>query len=162
MMAVALESEDAPTTDRTSTRTGRIEVIPGRERRRRWTAEQKREIAAESLPPGVSPIMVAGKYGISSGLLYTWRHRLLCGALGAVVDTTPRFVRVDVAAGMSQPEAAAPAALELAPSPTPLASPSAEPDGRIEIMLSGGATVRVDAQVNEAALRRVLAALVQR
>ena len=43
----------------------------------------------------------------------------------------------------------------------PLASPSAEPDGRIEIMLSGGAKVRVDAQVNEDALRRVLAALVQ-
>jgi transposase-like protein len=158
-MAVALESEDAPTTDRTSIRNQRIEVITGRERRRRWTAEQKREIAAESLQPGVSPVMVARKHGISSGLLYTWRQRLLCGALGAVADTKPRFVRIDVVAGPSQLEVATPAALELAPLATPLASPTAEPDGRIEIMLSGGTKVRVDARVNEAALRRVLAAL---
>jgi len=158
-MAVALGSEDAPTTDRTSSRNRCIEVITGRERRRRWTAEQKREIAAESLQPGISPIMVAHRYGISSGLLYTWRQRLLRGALGAVADTRPRFVRVDVVAGLSQPEATTPAASELVPPTTPLASPGAEPDGRIEIMLSGGAKVRVDAQVNEAALRRVLAAL---
>ena len=152
-MAVALESEDAPTTDRTSSRNRRIEVITGRERRRRWTAEQKREIAAESLQPGVSPIMVARRYGISSGLLYTWRQQLLCGALGAVADTKPRFVRVDVVAGHPHPE--------VRRSHNASASPTAEPDGRIEIVLSGGAKVRVDAQVNEAALRRVLAALVQ-
>src|SRR5450432_1330977 len=134
-MAVALESEDAPTTDRTSIRNQRIEVITGRERRRRWTAEQKREIAAESLQPGVSPVMVARKYGISSGLLYTWRQRLLCGA---VADTKPRFVRVDVAAGLPQLETATPAALELAPPAAPLASPTTELGGRIEIMHSGG------------------------
>lgn len=161
MMALALGSEDAPTTNRTGAGNRRIEVITGRERRRRWTAEQKREIAAESLQPGVSPIMVARRYGISSGLLYTWRQRLLCGALGVVADTKPRFVRVDVVAGLSQLEASIPAALEVVSPTVPLASPSAEPDGRIEIMLSGGAKVRVDAQVNEDALRRVLAALVQ-
>jgi transposase-like protein len=160
-MAVALESEDAPTTDRTGTRDRRIEVITGRERRRRWTAEQKREIAAESLQPGISPIMVACRYGISSGLLYTWRQQLLCGALGVATDTKPRFVRVDVVTAAPLLEATMPAAPELAPSATPLASPTAEPDGRIEIMLSSGAKVRVDAQVNEAALRRVLAALAQ-
>jgi transposase len=160
-MAEALESEDASTTDRTGARNRRIEVITGRERRRRWTAEQKREIAAESLQAGISPVMVARRYGISSGLLYTWRQQLLCGALGAMTDTKQRFVRVDVVAGLSQLEATTPAALELAPPATPLASPSSEPDGRIEIMLSGGATVRVDAQVNEDALRRVLAALGQ-
>ena len=151
-MAVALESEDAPTTDRTSIGNRRIEVITGRERRRRWTADQKREIAAESLQPGVSPVMVARRHGISSGLLYTWRQRLLCGALGAVADTKPRFVRVDVVAGPPQLEAATPAAPELAPPATPLVSPPAGPDGRIEIMLSGGAKVRVDAQVNEACI----------
>ena len=158
-MAVTLGSEDTPTTDRTSTRNRRIEVITGRERRRRWTAEQKREIPAESLQPGTSPVMVARRYGISSGLLYTWRQQLLCGALGAVIDTKQRFVRVDVVAGLRHLEAATPAAVESAPPAAPLTSPAAEPDGRIEIMLSGGAKVRVDAQVNEDALRRVLAAL---
>jgi transposase-like protein len=94
-MAVDLESEDAPTTGRTSTRSRRIQVITGGERRRRWTAEQKREIAAESLQPGISPVVVARRYGISSGLLYTWQQQLLCGALGVMADTKPRFVRVD-------------------------------------------------------------------
>ena len=103
--------------------------------------------------------MVARRYGISSGLLYTWRQQLLCGALGAVIDTKQRFVRVDVVAGLRHLEAATPAAVESAPPAAPLTSPAAEPDGRIEIMLSGGAKVRVDAQVNEDALRRVLAAL---
>jgi transposase len=103
--------------------------------------------------------MVARRHGISSGLLYTRRQRLLCGALGAVADTKPRFVRVDVVAGATQLEVVTPGVLELAPPATPPVSPTAEPDGRIEIMLSGGAKVRVDARVNEAALRRVLAAL---
>lgn len=153
-------AKDAPTTDRTSAPAGRAAASCGGTRRR-WTAEQKREIAAESLQPGVSPVMVARKYGISSGLLYTWRQQLLCGALGAVADPQPRFVRVDVVAGPPRPETAAAAVPEL---PTLLpathpAPPPAEPDGRIEIVLAGGATVRVDAAVNEAALRRVLTAL---
>jgi transposase len=152
-MAATSAAEDTPTIDRTSNRNRHIEVITGRERRRRWTAEQKREIAAESLRPGVSPIMVARRYGVSSGLLYTWRQQLLSGVLGAVADTKPRFVRVDVVAGHSRPE--------VATAITPLTSPTVELDGRIEIVLSSGAKVRVDAQVNEDALRRVLAALVQ-
>jgi transposase len=161
-MAVVLGSEDAPRVNRATVGNRRIEVITGRERRRRWTAEQKREIAAESLQPGLSPIMVARKYGISSGLLYTWRQRLLCGALGAVADTTPRFVRVDVMVAAAEPEAAAPAALELTPSTTPASSPESEAGGSIAIELPDGTTVRVDAQVNEAALRRVLTVLVHR
>ncbi|HSZ92894.1 MAG TPA: transposase, partial [Acetobacteraceae bacterium] len=36
-----------------------MEVITRGERRRRWSVEQKREIAAESLEPGISPITVA-------------------------------------------------------------------------------------------------------
>jgi len=156
---MTLESVDAPTTDRTSTRNRPIEVITRGERRRRWTAEQKREIAAESLQPGVSPVMVARKHGVSSGLLYTWRQQLLCGTFGAAADTKPRFVRVDVVPGLPQMEAAIPAAAELAPPARPLPPQPADPDGRIEIMLSGGAKVRVDAKVNEGALRRVLAAL---
>ena len=89
MIAVALESEDAPTTNRTSIRNRRIEVITGRERRRRWTADQKREIAAESLLPGVSPVMVARKYGISSGLLIHGGNGC-CAALSARWPTRSR------------------------------------------------------------------------
>src|SRR3954454_497987 len=69
------EVESAHTTDRMSARNQRIELITRGERRRRRSVEQKREIAAESLEPGISPITVARRYGISSGLLYTWRRR---------------------------------------------------------------------------------------
>jgi hypothetical protein len=46
-----------------------------------------------------------------------------------------------------------------APSPVPqrLANPTAQPSGRIEIVLADGTAVRIDAHVDELALRRVLA-----
>jgi transposase len=43
------EAESAHTTDRMSARNQRIELITRGERRRRWSVEQKRDIAAESL-----------------------------------------------------------------------------------------------------------------
>jgi transposase len=106
--------------------------------------------------------MVARRYGISSGLLYTWRQQLLCGALAAVAATQPRFVRVDVVPESSRAAAATSVVPEVRPArpiePAP-AQRSVAPAGRIEIVLRRGATVWVDAQVDEAALRRVLAAL---
>ena len=71
MLDAVLESEDAPASDHKSARRQRIEVITRGEPRRRWTIEQKRDIALESLEPGTSPTTVARKHGISSGQLYT-------------------------------------------------------------------------------------------
>ena len=56
--------------------TQRIEVITRGERRRRWSIEAKREIVAESLGPGVRPIEIIQKHGITSGQLYAWRQQL--------------------------------------------------------------------------------------
>jgi transposase len=55
----------------------RVEVITRGERRRRWTAEQKREIVAESLGRELTPTEVARKHGIGTGQLYGWRQRLM-------------------------------------------------------------------------------------
>ena len=146
------EVESAHTTDRMSARSQRIEVITRGERRRRWSVEQKREIAAESLEPDVSPITVARRYGISSGLLYTWRRHLLEGSLGTTSRSSAKFARVDVMAMPAQP----------APAPPSLPQPASTPtsmnrlDGTIEIALPGGVSVRVDAHVDSGALRRVL------
>src|ERR1700722_8623441 len=90
------EVESAHTTARMSARSQRIEVITRGERRRRWSVEQKREIAAESLEPGISPITVARRYGMSSGQLYTWRRHLLEGSLGSTSQPLAKFARVDV------------------------------------------------------------------
>jgi transposase len=58
-----------------SARNQRIELITRGERRRRWSVEQKRDIAAESLEPGISPITVARRYCIRGGDIY-WKDRL--------------------------------------------------------------------------------------
>src|SRR5690242_17484603 len=152
------EVESAHTTDRMSARSQRIEVITRGERRRRWSIEQKREIAAESLEVGISPITVARRYGISSGQLYTWRRYLLEGSLGTTVQPGAKFARVEVVA--------MPTDLAPATPPTPKVTTTSvamsHTEGMIEIALSDGVSVRVDALVDSGALRRVLAALARR
>src|SRR5262249_26920799 len=97
------DTRSAPTSSRMSAPSQRIEVITRGERRRRWSVAQKREIAAESLEPGVSPITVVRRHGISSGQLYTWRRQLLEGSLGATAQPVARFARAEVMAMPVQP-----------------------------------------------------------
>jgi transposase len=151
------DARDAPTTGRMSARSQRIEVITRGERRRRWSVEQKRDIAAESLEPGISSITVARHYGISSGQLYTWRRHLLEGSLGTSAQPVARFARVDV---MATP--ADPVPTSSCPQGMSASSSTNYPDGMIEIALPDGVSVRVDAHVDSGALRRVLAALTRR
>jgi transposase len=127
----------APMSAHTSAPPQRIEVISRPERRRRWSIEQKRAIVAESYWPESSALATARKHGISSGQLYIWRGEARRGELGPDSGLTARFVRLE------------------APPPTP--GPRSR--GLIEIALPCGATLRVDAQVDGAALRRVLDAL---
>ncbi len=135
----AVSTESAHTSSRKSAPTLRMDLIPRGERRRRWTIEQKQTIAAQSLAPGASPTNIARLHGISTGQLYTWRHALKAAQPSAAIG---RFVRVEVA-------------------PRPVAAPDipTRPPGLIEIALSDGTTVRVDAGIDPRALRRVLAAL---
>jgi transposase len=82
-----------------SARSQRIEVITRGERRRRWSVEQKREIAAESLEPGISPITVARPLRHQQrAALYvdTWRRHLLEGSLGSTSRPLAMFARVDL------------------------------------------------------------------
>jgi transposase len=129
-------TESAHTTSRKSAPTLRMDLIPRGERRRRWTTEQKQTIAAQSLIPGASPTNVARLHGISTGQLYSWRQAL------KAAQPIGRFARVEMA-------------------PQPVAPPdvATRPPGLIEIGLSDGTTVRVEAGIDPRALRRVLAAL---
>jgi transposase len=153
------EVESAHTTGRMSARSQRIEVIARGERRRRWSVEQKRELAAESLEPGISPISVARRYSISSGLPHTWRRHLPEGPLGAIRQPVAKFARVEMMAMPADPALVTPSAAQLAAARS---GPMNHPDGMIEIALPGGVSVRVDAQVDGGARRRVLAALARR
>jgi transposase len=107
-----------------------VEVITGVGRRRRWTDEEKAWIVAESLDPTTTVSAVARRYGLHASQLFTWRQRL---ATPAARDA-PAFVPVVV---------------------TEDGTALAEASGRIEIAL-GPAVVRVGADVDAAALRRVL------
>ena len=151
------EAESARTTDHRSARTARVEVLTRAEPRRSWTADQKRQIVAESLGPDLTATEVARKYRISSGQLYTWRQQLV--SLPASVVTrapTQQFAAVELAM-VASPALPSP---PLSQAPTPTASPSpVHADGLIEIVLPSGVSVRVDAQVDGRALRRVLGAL---
>ena len=130
------------TSDRKSARPQRIEVITRGERRRRWSLEEKQAIVAESLVPNASLTAVARRHGIGTGLLYAWRHQLL----GRRSGESARFARVDV---MGEPHRLT----------GPGTAASTQRSGLIEIVLPGGISVRVDAQVDDRALRRVLTAL---
>ena len=109
----------------------RFEVITGVGRRRRWTDEEKAWIVAESLDPATTSSAVARRYGLHASQLFTWRQQLAAPA----ACEGPAFVPVVVA----EDGAAAPA----------------EMAGRKEIAL-GPAVIRVGADVDAAALRRVL------
>jgi transposase len=121
----------------------RIEVITGVERRRRWSWEQKQAIVAESVAPRASPTVIARKYGLNTGQLYTWRRQML---RRVPADAAAGFAGVDMVEVPARPASAT-------------ATVSTARSGLIEVLLPGGASVRVDASVDERALRRVLTAL---
>ena len=151
------DTEDAPTITRMSVREQPVEVITRGERRRVWTDARKHDFVLESLEPGGSPVAVARRHGIGTGLLYTWRQQMVEGQLKALMPAAPSFV----------PVAAVPdGGVAAVDPPMPeTASPAARPDAvpaSIEIVLPDGVMVRVGAAVDEAALRRVLAALGRR
>jgi transposase len=112
----------------------RLEVITGVGRRRRWSLEDKARIVAESLDPATTSSAVARRHGLHASQLFVWRQQLQRSASSAETIGGPGFVPVLLAEGSAVP---------------------AEPLGRMEIAL-GSVVVRVGADVDGSALRRVL------
>ena len=112
----------------------RLEVITGVGRRRRWSLEEKARIVAESLDPATTSSAVARRYGLHASQLFVWRQQLQRSALSAETVRGPGFVPVLLAED---------------------SAPPAEAVGRMEIAL-GPVVIRVGADVDAAALRRVL------
>ncbi len=61
----------------------RVEVVTSVQRRRRFTAEQKRAIVEEAGEPGMSISTVARKYEINPSQVFKWRRLMQEGALVA-------------------------------------------------------------------------------
>ena len=132
---------------------GVVEIITGRERRRRWSLQDKARLVAETNEPGAMIRAVAARHGVCESLLFTWRRQAREGLLGPAPESA---VFVPVQALTSTGTAILP--VEEIPRPAP-ASRSVGAPGLIEIELGNGRQVRVGSDVNLAALRRVLAAL---
>ena len=132
----------------------RIELITGIARRRRWTAEEKAALVAESLEPGINVSALARRRGVARGLLQTWRR----AAMREAADGGGMFVPLRIEDAAS-PADCGPTTAD-ARSPAPPVSP-ATTTGLIEIE-QGELRVRVSGAVDTAALRVVLAHLGRR
>ena len=62
----------------------RVEIVTGRERRRRYSADEKVRLVEESMQPGMTVSAVARLHGVSPSLLFGWRRRMAEGGLEAV------------------------------------------------------------------------------
>ncbi|MEW5999835.1 MAG: IS66-like element accessory protein TnpA [Pseudomonadota bacterium] len=56
---------------------GQVTVFSGPARRRRWSDEERLQIVAEAFAPGARVADVCRRHDVSSGLIYTWRRKLL-------------------------------------------------------------------------------------
>jgi transposase-like protein len=125
---------------------GTVEILGGRECRRRWGLEGKLRIVAETHQPGARTREVAARHDVYPSLLHTWRRREREGRLASIqpasfvpvcADTTPPVVT------------------------EPLLSSNGvrTTEVIIEIVLLDGSRVRVGNAVSLPVLRRVMTAL---
>lgn len=116
----------------------RVEVLTGPGRRRKWSAEDKARIVAETLKPGAVVADVARRRQVCPQQVFTWRREMRVGAAG-------RLDFVPIVPAMSHPL------------PEPTAAP-ARSSPSLEIELAG-AVLRVAPGTNADLLTTVLRAV---
>jgi transposase len=117
----------------------RLEVIQSGARRR-WSAEEKRRIVAESESGPRQVSVTARRYGLLPSQLFTWRRLMREGRLSGDEDTVT-FAQAMIT--HSRPGAASSAS-------------------RMEIVLADGVRVIVCKDVDADALARVISAILRR
>jgi transposase len=122
-----------------STQIERLEVVETG-RRRRWSDDEKLKIVLESMQTPRAISSTARRHGISRSLLMTWRRAFRPEPAGSDIHRTG-FVRAVVATAESEP---------------------ARASCRMVIEIGKDRRVIVDADVDAAALARVLAILERR
>jgi transposase len=108
--------------------------------RRRWRREQKLAILAEVDAPGGSVSEVARRHALHTSLLFRWRRDLAKRTRAGSASPEQSFLPVRLPSSVPAPQAAA-------------------RSGLIEVVLAGGRTLRVGADVDTAALVRIVEAL---
>jgi len=136
---------------------GRVEILTGPERRRRWSEEEKLHLVEEACRPGRSVSQVARQRGINPSQLFTWRRQ--ARAKGLVRDMRPEagvapaltFTPVKV---VEEPAAAVKEDVRPARRRTPSRGSAA-----IEIELKSGERMRVEVPADVDLVAGIVAAL---
>src|SRR5262245_10330139 len=120
-----------------------VTVLPGPERRRRWTSAEKARIVEESLAPGASVTEVARRHDIHPNLLHLWRRQARLAGAAATCR------RSDVPVGVEF------AAVALAPAERNLPVPP----GTIELEFAGQARLKITGAVDPSMTTALIKAL---
>ena len=123
----------------------RVEVFTGSGRRRRWTAEQKARIVAESYAGGDSVCAVARRHGLTQQQLFGWRRAAREKVASEGDEKGLTFAPVIVEVSRSRSEA-------------PIATAHQVAAPMVEIVI-GAATVRVPPGIDDETLTTVLRAM---
>lgn len=124
-----------------------MEIITGKERRRRWSTAEKLRIVAEAEEPGACIKAVATRHDVYPSLLFYWRRQVREGRLGP--NNATGFVPVRLLASPRE-------------TPTRPAIPAASDDSGtsgIDITLPGGVRLHIRHAAQLPLLRSVVAAL---
>jgi transposase len=117
----------------------------GKRRRRLWSEDEKRRIVAEATEPGASVSVVARRHDVNANMVFTWRREFGVG-VSDTADARTTFV---------------PAVIGTAPV-VAASAPRSSLANRMEIALGDGIRVIVGADVDAAALARVIKVLARR
>ena len=160
----------------------RANATGGKRTRRSWSDEAKQRIVAEAVVPGASVADIARRYGVNANLVFNWRKAARAASVVAAAEGSASTAHAPADAQPVATEACefipigvferledgkpvpgvglSPAVVSGASSRRPPPRPGLdERPGVIEIDLADGVRLRVDAFVNERALRRVLTVL---
>ena len=138
------------------------ELLGRVERRRRFSVEQKLAVLSEATAPGANMSEVARRHGLVAAQVYKWRRLAELGVIGVPgASELPSFVAVEITKDAASLPAVVPASKPAVVDDAPRRR-RRKKAGLIEIELAGGRRVRVDRDVDAAALERVLDVLARR
>jgi transposase len=129
-----------------------------RRRWRPWSADEKRQIVAETLAPGASVSIVARRHELNANLLFTWRRMLgprLAGGSGAAASV-PAVMTAE------EPASSPPVSAHRERTVSLEGGAASSPAGWMEIVLAGGCRVIVDKHVSTPALSRLIGVVERR
>ena len=134
---------------------GRVEVITGPERRRRWSHEEKLRLVAEACRPGNSVLQIARERGISASQLFGWRRQML--AKGLMTDNRSETSAAPALTFASVAVTKEPAARYIEQQAR--RGKATRTSRLIEIELKGGDRVRVEGCADAGLVVRIVSAL---